>query len=439
MNSTVALWMFPALILCLLPGYPVAFTLGFVAMLFAVLFAGGLDVFSLLPLRVWGIMNNFTLLAVPLFVFMGLVLNRSGLAAEVIEYVGTICGRRHGSLAVAVVLVGALLGATTGIVGATVVTLGVIALPVMLRHGYSESFASGIVATAGTMGQIIPPSIILILLGDIMGIAVGRLFTAALAPAAVLVIAYMLVVLVVRIGWPQMVPPLAMPENNKTHAANHLVLIIPLLLIALVLGSILLGVASPTEAAALGAMGSVILSYSRGKLDIAGLSQALLESLRMTCMVFLLLVGATAFGLVFRTLDGDQAIHNLLAGFISTPVQFMLLSMIFIFVLGMFLDFLEICFIVVPLLVPLAIYYGVPPLVLAVLIAVNLQSSFLTPPFGFSLFYLKGAVPQLQLQKLYKGVVPFVIIQLLLLAAIIMFPQSVLWLPDKLDAIRGIV
>lgn len=435
MNGTVALWMFPALIVCMLPGYPVAFTLGFVAMAFAVLFAGGLDVFSLMPLRVWGFMNNFTLLAVPLFIFMGLVLNRSGLATELIEYIGKVCGSRRGSLAAAVIVVGALLGATTGIVGATVVTLGIISLPVMLRHGYSESFASGVVASSGTLGQIIPPSIILILLGDVMGIPVGRLFTAALLPGLALVLAYLLIVAIVVIAMPHLAPAFQKQQDTKM---NHLVILIPLLLMLLVLGSILLGVASPTEAAALGAMGAMLLSLLRGKLDQEGFRQVLEESLRMSCMVFMLLIGATAFGLVFRTLDGDQAISGMLSGFITTPMQFMLLSVLLIFILGMFLDFLEICFIVVPLLAPLAAHYGVPPLVMAMLIAVNLQSSFLTPPFGFSLFYLKGAQPKLQLPKLYKGVLPFIAVQLLLLALIILFPQTVLWLPDKLDAMRGI-
>ncbi|MGV0005723.1 MAG: TRAP transporter large permease [Candidatus Porifericomitaceae bacterium WSBS_2022_MAG_OTU9] len=437
MNGTVALWMFPALIVCLLPGYPVAFTLGFVAMLFALLFAGGLDVFSLLPLRVWGFMNNFTLLAVPLFVFMGLVLNRSGLAAELIEYIGKICGRRAGGLALAAVLVGALLGATTGIVGATVVTLGVISLPVMLRYGYSETFAAGVVAASGTLGQIIPPSIILILLGDVMGIPVGRLFTAALLPGAVLVAAYLLMVLALSYWRPHIAPPLSSKDGGAGKSGS-LVLLVPLLLMAMVLGSILLGVASPTEAAALGAAAAVALSFARGKLDAAGLSEVLVQSMRMTCMVFLLLIGATAFGLVFRTLNGDMAVHNILTGIISTPLQFMLLAMALIFILGMFLDFLEICFIVVPLLTPLAVHYGVSPLILAILIAVNLQSSFLTPPFGFSLFYLKGAVPSLRMQSLYKGVLPFIAIQLMLLATIIVFPETVLWLPDKLDAMRGL-
>ena len=274
-----------------------------------------------------------------------------------------------------------------------------------------------------------------------MGIPVGRLFTAALLPSLALVLAYLLIVAVVAIAMPQLAP--AFKEEHSDQAGgsgkvNHLVIVIPLLLMCLVLGSILLGVASPTEAAALGAMGAMLLSLFRGKLDLAGLRQTLEESLRMTCMVFLLLIGATAFGLVFRTLDGDQAINSMLSGFITTPMQFMLLSVLLIFVLGMFLDFLEICFIVVPLLAPLAVHYGVPPLVMAMLIAVNLQSSFLTPPFGFSLFYLKGAVPKLQLPKLYKGVLPFIAVQLLLLAFIILFPQTVLWLPDKLDAMRGI-
>jgi len=436
-----ALLMFPALFLLLLLGYPVAFTLGAVALLFGWLFLG-LDFFGLLPLRIWGVMTNFTLLAVPLFVFMGMVLERSGLAADLLETAGRLCGRRRGGLAFASVLIGGLLAATTGVVGATVVTMGVIALPAMLKHGYSPSLASGTVAAAGTLGQIVPPSIVLILLGDVMGVPVGRLFVGAVLPGMLLICLYLLYILLVAWRRPQAAPAVAPTAAEELDGGLALRavrgLLPPLLLVAAVLGSIFLGIASPTESAALGALGAVLLAVVRGRLTLAGLRQAMLQTLRLTSMVFLILIGATAFGLVFRGIGGDAAIFGFMTSHFSSAAEFLLASMVLIFLLGLFLDFLEICFIVVPVLAPIGVYFGLDPLWLGLLIAVNLQTAFLTPPVGFSLFYLKGAAPNLPLRALYRGVVPFVCIQVAVIVLLASCPRCALWLPDLADRLQGL-
>ena len=436
MQGYIALLMFPALFVLLPSGYPVAFILGAVALFFGTVFLDG-GLFGLLPLRIWGIMTNFTLLAVPLFIFMGTLFQNSGVAARLLTDIGSLCGQRRGGLAVAVMLIGGLLGATTGIVGATVVTMGLISLPVMLRHGYSTSLAAGTIATAGTFGQIIPPSIILILLGDIMGVPVGRLFIGALLPGFLLLSVCLLYIVWVAWRRPQWVPPVVM-ETSLSPVAVWCSLLPPFLLVLIVLGSIFAGVASPTESAAFGAVGALLLTVKTGRCSISVLRRSAQQTMRMTSMVFLILIGATAFGLVFRGMGGDATVRELIIGWVDGPIGFLLISMALIFILGLFLDFLEISFIIVPILVPIAAYFNVPLLYLALLIAVNLQISFLTPPFGFSLFYLKGAMPKLPLPDLYKGVLPFVILEVLVLVFLMMCPECVLWLPNKLDEWRGL-
>ena len=430
--------MFASLMALLLLGYPVAFTLGAVALIFGGIFLG-LDVFALLPLRIWGIMTNFTLLAVPLFIFMGVVLDRSGLAEELLETMGRLCGKLNGGLAIAIVIVGALLAATTGVAGATVVTMGIIALPTMLKHRYSAPLATGTIAASGTLGQIIPPSIILILLGDVMGVPVGRLFMGAVVPGGVLVLLFILYIVALAYYRPARAPALAAGPDGVALSAVLFTLLPPLLLIIAVLGSIFFGVASPTESAAVGAIGALILAAAHRKLNLKNLQDAMRQTTRLTSMVFLILIGATAFGLVFSGMNGDRIVAEAMAGMPGGKWGFLLISMLLIFLLGFFLDFLQICFIVIPILAPIASQFGIDLLWFAVLVAINLQTSFLTPPFGFSLFYLKAVAPAgVRIQDIYAGIIPFVILQILTMAALIAAPGLVTWLPDLMDEIHGL-
>ena len=435
-----ALGMFAVIIPALLLGYPVAFTLGAVSIFFGT-FALGIDFFQLLPLRIWGIMTNFTLLAVPLFVLMGVILEKSGLAQDLLETSAALFGKKKGGLAIAVILVGALLAATTGVAGATVVTMGVIALPTMLRHGYDRSLACGTIAASGTLGQVIPPSIVAILLADIMGVPVGRLFMATLLPGLVLVGLYISYVMVISRKNPLVAPAITLKEGTLSRAEIIKSLTPPLVLMLSVLGSIFLGIASPTESAALGALGAILIAVSRKRMRWSILNSAALETVKLTSMVFLILVGATAFGLVFKSLGGDHAVSSF---FYSTgdgsQLTFVIVSMVVIFILGFFLDFVEICFIVVPILEPIARSLGIDLLWFALIIAVNLQTSFLTPPFGFSLFYLKAvSPPEIKLSHIYRGITPFVLIQIIVLALIISFPNAVLWLPNTVDKMNGLL
>ena len=430
--------MFASLMALLLLGYPVAFTLGAVALIFGGIFLG-LDFFALLPLRIWGIMTNFTLLAVPLFIFMGVVLDRSGLAEELLETMGRLCGKLNGGLAIAIVIVGALLAATTGVAGATVVTMGIIALPTMLKHRYSAPLATGTIAASGTLGQIIPPSIILILLGDVMGVPVGRLFMGAVVPGGVLVLLFILYIVALAYYRPARAPALAAGPDGVALSAVLFTLLPPLLLIIAVLGSIFFGVASPTESAAVGAIGALILAAAHRKLNLKNLQDAMRQTTRLTSMVFLILIGATAFGLVFSGMNGDRIVAEAMAGMPGGKWGFLLISMLLIFLLGFFLDFLQICFIVIPILAPIASQFGIDLLWFAVLVAINLQTSFLTPPFGFSLFYLKAVAPAgVRIQDIYAGIIPFVILQILTMAALIAAPGLVTWLPDLMDEIHGL-
>ncbi len=429
-----AIVMFLVAIILLMAGFPVAFTLGAVAMAFGGFFLGW-DEFQLLPMRVWGVMTNFSLLAVPLFIFMGVILERSGLAEELLETVARLFGRLRGGLAVSIVVVGAILAATTGVVGATVVAMGIIALPVMLKHGYNKELATGTIAASGTLGQIIPPSIILILLADVMGVATGELFAAALIPGLMLVAAFIVYILIIAFFKPELAPAIKYHEDDPALAGKVIKsLIPPMLLIFAVLGSIFFGIASPTESAAVGALGAMLLAAMHGRLNLKNISSSANSTARLTSMVFIILIGATAFGLVFRSMGGDFVVEELMMDLPGGEWGFIGVSMAIIFILGFFLDFLEICFIVVPILAPIAELLGINMLWYSILIAMNLQTSFLSPPFGFSLFYLKSVAPKaIKIQHIYKGVIPFIMLQLLVIGIIIAFPQTVSWLPSLLQ------
>ncbi len=392
MSVWIAL-MFLTLMLMLLMGYPVAFTLGATALLYGSIFMG-VDFFNLLPLQIWGVMTNFTLLAVPLFILMGIVLDKSGLAEDLLETMGQLFGRMRGGLAISVVLVGALLAATTGVVGATVVTMGVIALPTMLKRHYSPQLATGTIAAAGTLGQIIPPSIVLILLGDVMGVPVGRLFIGAIVPGILLVTLFLAYISIYAWAQPKVAPALTVSVNEEKPLSKILFTLFPPLILVLgVLGSIFFGVASPTESAAIGAIGAMMLAAAHRRLSLKNLQEALQQTTRLTSMVFMILIGATAFGLVFRGMGGAVLVRDIMLSLPGGEWGFLAVSMGLIFALGFFLDFLQICFIVVPILQPIAQVLHIDLLWLAVLIGINLQTSFLTPPFGFSLFYLKAVAP----------------------------------------------
>ncbi len=430
--------MFVTLMVLLLMGYPVAFTLGAVALAFGSIFLG-FEFFTLLPLRIWGIMTNFTLLAVPLFVFMGVVLDRSGLAEDLLETMGKLCGKLNGGLALSIVIVGAMLAATTGVVGATVVTMGIIALPTMLKHNYSAPLATGTIAASGTLGQIIPPSIILILLGDVMGVPVGRLFMGAIIPGSILVLLFMIYILAYARYKPDVAPALDTTSEEFDFLTILITLFPPLILILAVLGSIFFGIASPTESAAVGAIGALILAVLHKKLTLDNLQDSMRQTTKLTSMVFMILIGATAFGLVFRGMGGDRLVLDLMSNLPGGVWGFLFISMLLIFILGFFLDFLQICFIVIPILAPIANQFGIDLLWFAVLIAINLQTSFLTPPFGFSLFYLKAVTPpEIRIQDIYSGIIPFVLLQVVTIIILISIPKLVTWLPDLMDNIHGL-
>ncbi len=433
----MALIMFTAVFALLLAGYPVAFTIGGVSLFFG-LMGFGFDFFHLLPLRIWGTMKNFTLLAVPLFIYMGVMLEKSGLAEELLETMALVFSRVKGGLAVSVVAVGALMGASTGIVGATVVTMGLLSVPTMLKRNYSKSLTTGTVAASGTLGQIIPPSIVLVLLGDIINVPVGDLFIGAIIPGFILVFLYMLYILIIAQIKPQWAPPipkeeLALITTKELYKRVFKALLPPLVLMMAVLGSIFAGIASPTEAASVGAVGASLLTIIHKKFNYKVLNEVMKTTTQLTCMVFIILVGATTLGLVFRGLNGDALVRDLIGNLPFGKWGILLIVMSIIFIAGFFLDFIEITFIHVPVLAPIMISMGVNPLWLAVLIAVNLQTSFLTPPFGFSLFYLKGVCPpEVQTMDIYKGIIPFVFIQLIGLAVICLFPETITWLPKVL-------
>jgi tripartite ATP-independent transporter DctM subunit len=430
-------WMFLALTILLMIGFPVTFTLLGTALVFG-LIGFGWDFFNLLPLRIWGRMTNVTLIAVPLFVFMGVMLERSGLAEALLDTMGILFGRLRGGLAISVVVVGALLGASTGIVGATVVTMGLLAVPTMLRRGYQKELACGTVSASGTLGQIIPPSIVLVLIGDIVGVSVGDLFIGAVLPGMLLVGLFIAYILIVSYMRPDVAPAISKEElaaiSPKQLAAQvGRALFPPVFLMVSVLGSIFAGIASPTEAAAVGAVGATVLTVVNKKFKLELLQEVMLSTVKLTCMVFIILCGAAAFGLVFRGLGGDQLVRGFLGGIAEQYNKAVVLAIVMgvIFIIGFFLDFIEITFIHVPVLAPIMIDFGYDPVWFCILLAVNLQTSFLTPPFGFSLFYLKAVTPpEISTGHIYRGIIPFVLFQLIGLAVVVLFPQLATWLPD---------
>jgi tripartite ATP-independent transporter DctM subunit len=432
-------FMFLGALIFLAMGYPVAFSLGGVAIAFALL-GFALDIFdpvflTALPQRIFGTMSNYTLLAIPYFIFLGSMLEKSGIAENLLETMGILLGRLRGGLALAVVLVGALLAATTGVVAATVVAMGLISLPIMLRYGYNKELATGVIAASGTLGQIIPPSVVLVVLGDQLGVSVGDLFIGSMMPGLLLTTAYALHVLVIAFLRPELAPALPAEVRNIGGKALTLrviqVMVPPLLLILLVLGSIFFGIATPTEAGALGCLGASLLALANRQLTWTSLRQVSDVTLRITSMVIFILFGSTAFSLVFRGLNGDRFMFDILANLPGAEVGFLFVSMLTVFILGFFIDFFEIAFIVVPLFVPVAQQLGLDLIWFGVVLGVNLQTSFLTPPFGFALFYLRSvAPPEITTGHIYRGIIPFILIQLIVLVLVIVFPQLVSFLPS---------
>jgi tripartite ATP-independent transporter DctM subunit len=435
LDQVLAAFMFAGMIAFLFFGFPVAFSLTFTGLFFGLLGVGfGFlrpEFFDILPIRIWGTMTNFTLLAVPLFVFMGVALEKSGLAEELLETMALLFGHLRGGIAISVVVVGAILAASTGIVGASVITMGMISLPTMLRRGYNKELICGTICAAGTLGQIIPPSIILILMGDIMGVSVGDLYIGAVVPGFVLVGLYVVYLAVLSWWKPQLAPAIPAAEIAAFRAEAFkrvgIALLPAFVLIVGVLGSIFAGVASPTEAASVGAMGGLILTIVKGRFSMAMLRGVMQVTTRITSLGFIILVGANCFGLVFRGLNGDHLIQDFLKGLPFGPYGVLALVMFVIFLLGFFIDYYEICFIHVPILVPVLVqHFGFDPTWLAIAISVNLQTSFLTPPFGFSLFFLRGVAPaEVRTVDIYRGVVPFVALQLIGLTLTIAFPALV--------------
>ena len=441
--GSLAILLFIIIFILILRGYPVAFTLGGVSVLFAlvmcVLFPDVIRFadFKLLPSRFMGTINNFVLMAVPLFIYMGIMLEKSGLAESLLETMAALFGQFRGGLAISVIVVGALLAASTGIVGATVVTMGLISLPTMLKRGYKAELATGIIASSGTLGQIIPPSIVLVLLADTISsssrggvqVDVGSMFQAAILPGVLLVMAYIVYVLIISKLHPEWCPtmPKAFLDQKKSKGflwKTIKAFVLPVLLILAVLGSIFAGIASPTEAAAVGAFGATILTIIQGKLSFKVLNAVMQQTTRLTAMVFFILLGATTFTLVFRTLGGDDYLVEIITAADLSPMLFLALVMLVLFVAGFFIDFIEIIFIIVPVVTPIFNALEIDMLWVGILMAMNLQTSFLTPPFGFSLFYLKGVAPaEVTTQQLYRGIIPFIIIQLIFLSLIIIFPD----------------
>jgi tripartite ATP-independent transporter DctM subunit len=417
--------MFFAALLLLMLGFPVAFTFAGVALFFGV-WSEGFELFAFMPYRIQSIMQNTILMAIPLFIFMGVVLQKTKLAEQLLVAMAQLFGRVSGGVAIATILVGALLAASTGVVGASVVAMGLISLPCMLKYNYDKQLACGTICASGTLGQIIPPSIILIILGDVLGLPVGDLFKAALAPGLLLIALYIGYILFVTFRDPSKAPPMP-PSDEPTlvQIKQALIAIVPpLLLIMLVLGSIFSGVATPTESSALGGIGAVLLALVYGQFSPKMVWESARETVMVTAMVFAILIGATAFSMTFSYTGGDTLLEEWLLSLPGEKWGFLILSMLVILVLGFFIDFVEISFIIVPVLAPVAEALGISMIWFAVLIAMNLQTSFLTPPFGFSLFYLKGvAPPEIRTSDIYKGVMPFIVIQVGVVLAILIFPE----------------
>lgn len=459
-NGMLSLLLFAVICLALMLGYPVAFTLGGVSLLFAGLgiLAGTFDpaFVSIIPNRLYGVVTNQNLLAVPLFVFMGVMLEKSRLAEELLENMARVFGRLPGGLGLSVVIVGMLLAASTGIVGATVVTMGILSLPTMLKRGYRPSFACGTLCATGTLGQIIPPSICLVLLGEVLSsayqqsqlnsgvfapdvVTIGDLFAGALIPGLLLVLFYGVYVFVTALIRPEHAPAIEQSVGLEPDPPGVLALLLlkgllpPVLLIVAVLGSILIGIATPTEAASVGAIGASLLALAKGQLKLPVLQEVNRETMRITAMVYLILIGAAIFSSVFRGFGGDILIEEFLGSLPGGVFGAMFLVMLLVFLLGFILDFIEITFMVVPLVGPVLLSMGLDPVWLGIMLAINLQTSFLTPPFGFSLFYLRSvAPPEVRTVDIYRGVIPFVLIQLGTLLLLSLWPELATWLPDAL-------
>ena len=441
----LAIVLFLFIFILILKGYPVALTLGGISILFAFcisVFAPeyfSMSIFNILPLRIMGVINNYILMAIPLFIFMGIMLEKSRLAESLLETMAMMFGSIRGGLAISVIIVGTLLAASTGIVGATVVTMGLISLPTMLKRGYKTELATAVIASSGTLGQIIPPSIVLVLLADTISssskgleaVDVGALFSAAMLPGLVLVAAYIIYVLLISLIKKEYAPSVSKEEIKAFRKGNFIskiikALVLPIVLIVVVLGSILTGIASPTEASAIGALGATILTITQKKFNLKILKEVAEETMKLTSMVFFILLGATTFTLVFRSLGGDHYLQELILSSNLSPTMFLSLVMAVIFVVGFFIDFIEIIFIIIPVVTPVFNAFDMNMLWVGILIALNLQTSFLTPPFGFALFYLKGvAPPEVKTSQIYRGIIPFIIIQLIVVGIVIFFPNII--------------
>ncbi len=425
-------WIHPALLMfglalaLLMFGFRVAFVFGMVGVLFTFIdYDVSIDLLSMLPMRIYGIMQNFTLMAVPLFILMGLILEKSKVAQSLLENIGALFGEMRGGLAVGVVVVGAVLAAATGIVGASVVMMSIITLPLMIKHGYDKALASGTIAASGTLGQIIPPSIVLIVLGDVLSVSVGDLFKAAVVPGLLLVGAFILYIVVYAFFKPQAAPPVRL--EKKPTIKEILASTLPAFaLIVAVLGSIFAGIATPTESAAMGVVGALVLSVFSKSFSFSMLRYVSIETVKLSAMIFTILIGATAFSLVFNEIGGEELVHHFFSFEIGDARQFIFIAMVLVLFLGFFIDFVEISFVVIPMFVPVIAHFGIDPIWFGILVALNLQTSFLTPPFGFSLFYLKGAAGDLvRTQDIYKGVVPFILLQIVILALVYFFPNLI--------------
>lgn len=422
----IGIVMFIVALFALLIGFPVAFTFGGIALIFG-LWAEGPEMFAFMPYRIQSIMQNTVLMAVPLFVFMGLVLQKTKLAEQLLESMARLFGGIRGGIAISTVLVGVLLAASTGVVGASVVAMGLISLPVMMKYNYNKGLACGTICASGTLGQIIPPSIVLILLGDVLGVPVGDLFHAAIWPGLVLVVAYVIYILIYARINPEEAQCMTREDNisRKEEVRKALFAVIPpLLLIIVVLGSIFAGIATPTESAALGGAGSIVLALLYRQFSWEMLYESAQETVKVTAMVFAILLGATAFSMAFVYTEGDYLVEEWMTSLPGDKWGFLIVTMLVILVLGFFIDFIEICFIIVPILVPVAELMGINMMWFGILIAMNLQTSFLTPPFGFSLFYLKGVAPNgITTRDIYKGVFPFILIQIAVLISLLLVPE----------------
>ena len=447
------LLLFLFVMFALMLGYPVAFTLSGVSIIFALVCSTfnyfDISILYALPNRIFGILTNETLVAIPIFIFMGITLEKSKIAEKLLESMSALFSSIKGGLGISVIIVGALLAASTGIVGATVVTMGLLSLPSMLKQNYDKKIATGTILASGTLGQIIPPSIVLILLGDVISssyqeaqnmqgifsqesVSVGDLFAGAIFPGLILVGFYILFILFVSYFREDLIPKNVIKEKLNFKKIL-LSLYAPLFLILIVLGTIILGIATPTEASSFGALGSILLSQINKKLNIQILKDILVQTSKITSMIFILLIGATIFSLVFRGLEGDVFVNEFLSDLPGDVYFKVFIVMATIFLLGFILDFIEITYVVVPVVAPILLTMGIDPIWLGILIAINLQTSFLTPPFGFAIFYLKSVIPkEINTLEIYKGVIPFILIQVITIIIIVLYPELTTWLPNKI-------